>query len=188
MACERSIQPFEDRKATAPIFATKLKAQGFAEKLKIRAENYGINSKLLTPAQEEQAATAFRLLSEAKIATALSDIVDQHVAGIAKNKASKPFLEALDIFVKSKKRRPAYKAALDALRKISEPVHSKILREITANEIEEILAGMGPAHRNQRLRELRAVFNYGLKKKWADENPIHRNGLRSAPSCGARGL
>ena len=31
---------------------------------------------------------------------------------------------------------------------------------------------MAPAHRNQRLRELRAVFNYGLKKGWTDRNPI----------------
>ena len=61
---------------------------------------------------------------------------------------------------------------MGSLRKVSEPLHRKLLRDITTNEIEDFLAGMGPAHRNQRLRELRAVFNYGLKKGWTDKNPI----------------
>jgi integrase/recombinase XerD len=33
---------------------------------------------------------------------------------------------------------------------------------------------MASAYRNLRLRELRAVFNYALKKGWVDENPILR--------------
>ena len=115
----------------------------------------------------------------------LPEIVGKHLDRIKKSKASKTFVEAFETFVKSKARRPAYKLALDALRKISEPLHQKILRDVASSDIEELLVGMGPAHRNQRMRELRAVFNYGLKKKWADENPIARNGFRSASSCRA---
>jgi len=96
----------------------------------------------------------------------------QHLASIEKGKASKPFREAFDIFVHSKTRRPAYKRALDSLRRIAAPLHGSLLRDITANEIEDVVAGMAPAHRNGRLRELRAAFNYGLKKGWADKNPV----------------
>ena len=155
-------------------FGTKAAAEGFAEKLKIRVKNHGINSKLLTPSQEDQASTAFRLLSHAGIKTPLADIVGQHLARIEKSKASKPFVEAFDTFVASKNRRPAYKIALATLRKITEPLHRRLLRDITPGDLEEILSGMGPAHRNQRLRELRAVFNHGLRKGWTDENPIAR--------------
>jgi integrase len=154
-------------------FERKTEADGFIARLKLRREVHGTGARLLTPAQEEQAAAAFRLLSDAGITTTLSAIVGQHLASIEKSKASKPFLEAFDIFVNSKNRRPAYKRALDSLRRISEPLHSKLLRDIPANEIEDVVASMGPAHRNQRLRELRAVFNYGLKKGWTDKNPIH---------------
>lgn len=163
----------EDGARQRRYFQKKTAADGFVSKLNIRRQNHGTAARLLTPAQEEQAAPAFKLLAKAGVSAALSEIVGQHLARIEKSKASKPFLEAFEAFASSKKRRPAYKLALDALRKISEPLHKKTLRDITPNEIEEVLAGMGPAHRNQRMRELRAVFNYGLKKKWADENPIH---------------
>jgi integrase len=85
---------------------------------------------------------------------------------------AKPFREAFDIFVHSKARRPAYARALGGLRRVSAPLHGSLLRDITANEIEDVVAGMAPAHRNGRLRELRAVFNYGLKKGWTGKNPV----------------
>ena len=154
------------------VFDKRAVAEGFAERLKIRVKYHGIHSKLLTPSEEDQASAAFKLLSAAGIKTSLVEIVGRHLDGIEKSKASRPFLEVFDVFVNSKARRPAYKRALGSLRKISRALHSELLRDITPNEIEEVLAGMGPAHRNQRLRELRAVFNYGLKKGWTDKNPI----------------
>jgi integrase len=153
-------------------FEKKAEAEGFAEKLKIRVKYHGIHSKLLTPGEEDQASVAFKLLSDAGVKTSLVEIVGRYLDEIANSKASRPFLEVFDIFVKSKTRRPAYRRALDSLRNISEPLHRKLLRNIPANEVERVLAGMAPAHRNQRLRELRAVFNYGLKKGWTDKNPI----------------
>ena len=153
-------------------FVKKAEAEGFAEKLKLRVKYHGIHSKLLTPSEEDQASAAFKLLSDFGIETSLLEIVGRHLDEIAKSKASKPFLEVFDIFVNSKARRPAYEVALKSLRRISAPLHGKLLRDVTVNEIEGVLAGMGPAHRNQRLRELRAVFNHGLKKEWTDKNPI----------------
>ena len=154
-------------------FQKKSEAEGFVAQLNVRREAHGTGARLLTPAQEEQAASAFRLLADAKIAVTLPEIVGKHLDRIKKSNVSKTFVDAFETFVKSKARRPAYKLALDALRKISEPLHQKILRDVASSDIEKLLVGMGPAHRNQRMRELRAVFNYGLKKKWADENPIH---------------
>jgi integrase len=153
-------------------FHKRAEAEGFAEKLRIRVKYHGIHLKLLAPSEEDQAVAAFKLLSDAGIKTSLVEIVGQHLASIEKSKASRPFLYVFDIFLNNKTRRPAYKRALSSLRRISEPLHGKLLRDITANKIEDVLAGMGPAHRNQRLRELRAVFNYGLKKGWTDKNPI----------------
>jgi integrase/recombinase XerD len=153
-------------------FDKKAEAEGFGEKLKIRTKHHGIYSKVLTPSEEDQAAITLKLLSDAGIKTSLVEIVGQHIASIEKSKASVPFLQAFNAFVKSKKRRPAYQLALKALGKITGPLHQKLVRDVTPSDLEEILAGMGPAHRNQRMRELRAVFNYGLKKGWTDENPI----------------
>jgi hypothetical protein len=155
-------------------FETKDAAEGFAEKLGIRVKNHGIGAKLLTPAQEDQAAAAFRLLDDANCQQSLSEIVGQHLARIKKNRASKPFIAAFDAFLQSKARRPAYNRSLAALRKISEPLHERTIRDITPADVETILAGMAPAYRNLRLRELRAVFNYALNKGWVDENPIER--------------
>jgi integrase len=166
----------EDGTRQRRYFKKKAEAEGLADQLSVRSLNETTlgGARLLSASQEEHAAAAFRLLSEAKITGILPEIIAEHLARIEKSNASKPFLQAFDAFVASKKRRPAYQFALNALRRITFPLHQKLIRNVTAGDLEQILAGMGPAHRNQRLRELRAVFNNALRKGWADENPIVR--------------
>ena len=73
-------------------FEKKTEAEGFIARLKLRCEVHGTGACLLTPAQEEQAAAAFRLLSSAGLSTTpLSEVVGQHLAKIEKSKASKPW-------------------------------------------------------------------------------------------------
>jgi hypothetical protein len=145
-------------------YSQKAEAEGFIAPLNIRPEVHGIGAGLLTPTQEKQAAAAFKLLLDAKIAITLPEITGKYLVRIKKSKASKPFIEAFETFIKSKQRRPAYKRPRRS-RKISEPWHQRLLRNIPSSDIEEILSDMAPLHRNQRIRELRAMFNYGLKKK-----------------------
>jgi integrase len=164
----------ETGKRQRRIFDTKKEADGFCQKMKVRRTNHGTAARVLSPAKEGEAVAAFTLLEEAGISTPLQTIVGEYIARQNIRNASKMFVDVFDTFVALKPRRPAYKVALDALRKITLPLHEEIICDISPGQIDDLLSGMGPAHRNQRLRELRAVFNYGLKKEWTRENPIAR--------------
>ena len=61
---------------------TKSKAEGFVDQLNVRRENHGTAARLLTPSQEEQAASAFKLLDDAQVAVTLTEIVGQHLSRI----------------------------------------------------------------------------------------------------------
>ena len=61
-------------------FRKKSEAEGFVAKLNVRREIHGPARSLLTPAQEEQAAAAFNLLAEVKLAVTLAEITGQYLA------------------------------------------------------------------------------------------------------------
>ncbi|HRJ73843.1 MAG TPA: hypothetical protein PLS03_16590, partial [Terrimicrobiaceae bacterium] len=121
----------ETGKRQRQYFATKSEAQGKSAQLSTLKENHGTGFRHLDPLKQREAAQVYRLIEEAGVTTPLPLIVSQHIERMKKSAASLPFSEAFDLFVASKPRRPAYKIALDSLRKIAAPIHSKLLRDIT---------------------------------------------------------
>ena len=95
----------EDGTRQRRYFKKKAEAEGLADQLSVRWLNETTRggARLLSASQEEQAAAAFQLLSKAETSITLPEIVGQHLVRIEKSKASKPFVEAFDIFTTSKK-------------------------------------------------------------------------------------
>ena len=83
------------------------------------------------------------------------------------------------ICAKKGKRSEPYITALRCTLPRFAVLHQKLACEITNSEIEDDLAGTTPSVHNAFFRYLRAVFNFGIRKSWCDENPIKRIGMHS---------
>ena len=58
-------------------------------------------------------------------------------------------------------------------------LHHRVACEISASEIEEQLKGVTASVHNAFLRYIRAVFNFGIRRGWCDENPVKRIEMHS---------
>src|SRR4029077_15154526 len=83
------------------------------------------------------------------------------------------------IDAKKAKRSPAYLTALRCTLPRFGALHERLACEITASEIENHLTGTTPSVHNAFLRYLRAVFNFGIRRGWCDENPVKRIDMHS---------
>lgn len=154
-------------------FASRQLADTFCKQQRVRLENFGRNSSALTPGQLEEAAHAFQRISAYGVTlnTVVSDFVRRHDA---KGK-SITFAALFDHFTTSKKSRSAaYLRGLKYTLPRFEALHDRIVSEIEPAEIESELDEMTPAVRNAFLRNLRAVFNFGVKRGLLENNPILR--------------
>jgi integrase len=68
----------------------------------------------------------------------------------------------------------AYRTALRCTLPRFEALHARLACEISAHDIEKELIGMSASVRNAFLRYLRAVFNFGVRRDWCQENPVKR--------------
>lgn len=152
-------------------FATKREANTFAGQQRTRLENFGRNSSTLTPAQQEQAAIAFERLAPFGVSlnTAVAECIERRQA-IAK---SVTFQELFERFTSSKKKRSAaYLRGLKYTLPRFPGLHSRIVAEILPQDVEAEMDGMTATVRNAFMRNLRAVFNFGIKRGWLEENPV----------------
>lgn len=152
-------------------FHTKKEAETFCQQQRTRLENFGRNSSTLTPAQLEQAAIAFERLATfgATLNTVVAEFIERRQA-IAK---SVTFEELFDRFTSSKKKRSAaYLRGLKYTLPRFPGLHGRIVAEILPQEIEAEMEGMTATVRNAFMRNLRAVFNFGVKRGWLTENPV----------------
>lgn len=62
----------------------------------------------------------------------------------------------------------------DSNLKPSDRLHEQLVADLQPRDIEAELDGMTPAVRNAFLRNLRAVFNFGVKRSWLEENPVSK--------------
>ena len=152
-------------------FESKQVADTFCRAERIRLDNYGRNSTTLTPGQQEEAAIAFERLSpyDVTLNTVVADFVARHEAQ-ARSVTYKALVEA---FIGSKKNRSkAYLRALKYTLANFQTLHDRKVCGIEPEEIEKEMHGMTPAVRNAYLRNLRAIFNFGIKRAWLESNPI----------------
>lgn len=152
-------------------FESKKEADTFCRQQRIRLENYGRNSCTLSPGQQEEAALAFDRLRPYGIA--LNSVVSDFIARKKAREKSVTFKQLFDAFVSSKKdRSDAYLRGLKYTLPRFGNLHDKIVADLLPQDIEAEMDGMTPAVRNAFLRNLRAAFNFGVKRSWMEANPV----------------
>jgi integrase len=154
-------------------FNSKSEAQTFCRQQRIRLDNFGRNSGMLTPGQQEQAAMAFERLAPYNVT--LNSVVVDFIARRQAIAQSITFEELFERFMGSRKSRSeAYLRGLKYTLPRFPGLHGRIVAEIQAQDIEAEMDEMTPAVRNAFLRNLRAVFNFGVKRGWLESNPVSK--------------
>jgi integrase len=154
-------------------FDTKGEAQAECEKLKARKDNFGVSLTEMTPARIAKASDAYRILDQFNL-----DLLDAARAYVDTHKqrtASVPFLDLFNQYLDAKQNRDeTYLRELRITRDRMPELHARLVCDIDAGDLEPRLNAMQPAARNAVMRYLRAVFNYGIKRGYLNENPIAR--------------
>jgi len=154
-------------------FDTQKAANQFSKQQRIRLENYGTASTLLPPGKIEEAQAAFERLKP--LGASLLVAVDHYLQWRREREATVTFKELFEKFMVSKADlSEPYRVALRYTLPRFASLHGRFACEIEPDEIEDSLAGMTPSVRNAFLRNLRAAFNFGIKRGWCDKNPIVR--------------
>jgi integrase len=160
-------------------FDNKKEAAEFCRQQRIRLENYGTASTLLPAGKVEEAQAAFERLKGTGIS--LLEAAEQVVEWDKRRKGSVTFKVMFESFIEAKKakRSTAYLTALRYTLPRFAALHDRLACEISAVEIEEQLNGMSASVHNAFLRYLRAVFNFGIRRGWCQENPVKRIEMHS---------
>jgi integrase len=150
----------------------------FSKQQRIRLENYGTASTLLPAGKIEEAQAAYDRLRP--LGVGLLVAVDHYLQWRRAREATVNFKELFEKFMESKSdRSEPYRVALHYTLPRFVALHGRLAAEIEPAEIEDVLAGMTPSVRNAFLRNLRAAFNFGIKRGWCDKNPIMRIEMRA---------
>jgi integrase len=160
-------------------FDNKKAATEFCRQQRIRLENYGTASANLPAGKIEEAQAAYEKLRGTGIG--LLEAVEHVLDWKSRRENSITFKTMFLSFIDAKKntRSRAYLTALRCTLPRFAALHDRLACEITASEIEEQLRGLTPSVHNAFLRYLRAVFNFGIRRGWCDENPIKRIEMHS---------
>jgi integrase len=152
-------------------FKMKREAETFAQVQRIRIENYGRNSSLLSPGQQEEAAIAFQKLADHNVS--LNTVVAEWIARHDARTRSVTFDSLCEQFInkKEKKSKPYLRALRYTAVRFSALDDRKVC-DIEPAEIDRQTQGMTPAARNAYLRNAKAIFNFGVKRGWLEQNPI----------------
>ena len=157
-------------------FDTKELALGEIQRLKVRKENHGTAAKLLSPADEQQAVTALRLIRNKGITLQFSEIVGDYIARWEQRNASVPLSHLWDEYEKLMKRNQRSAVHIKSLRYTRdrfEALEAKLVADLTVADIEKGLEGASSSYRNALLVRIKAVLNYGMSggRKWLLSNP-----------------
>jgi integrase len=158
-------------------YETKEEALGASRLIKVRKENHGTAAKLLSPADEQQAVSALKLLRNSGCTTQLTVIVGEYLERLRRKSLSKPLDEAWDAYLNrgDKVLSEVHRKSLVATKKRLVALHAKLVAEISANDIETCLGDAAPTYRNAMLREIRSVLNWCMSgaRKWLTANPAN---------------
>jgi integrase len=154
-------------------YATKKAASAEAEKLRARADNFGISLTALTPVRIAQAAEAFKISDS--LGVDLLDAVRGYAEFHKARTASKPWGEVFDEYLAMpKKRSTKYSRELAQARRAMERFDRAPIVDVSAQDVEKALSAFAPSTRNAKMRVLRAIFNLGIKRGYLQQNPIAR--------------
>lgn len=103
----------------------------------------------------------------------LNTVVSEFIARHNARAKSVTFKQLFESFTNAKKNRSeAYLRGLKYTLPRFEALHDRVVADLEPQDIERGLEDMTPAVRNAFLRNLRAVFNFGVKRSWLEANPI----------------
>jgi integrase/recombinase XerD len=154
-------------------FPTKKAAYSKCEELQTRKNNFGTSLKLLSSSRITQAAKAYELLDKHGIE--LLDAVNSYIKQHKQRTESIPFLKLFDLFLAAKTdRNLKYQNELRIARDRFATLHARLASDITHRDLEPLLSVISPGARNPLMRYLRAVFYFGIKRGYLQENPISR--------------
>jgi integrase len=156
-------------------FGTKLEAETACELLKTRKVNFGHSLSSLSAARIAEASACYARLNALATPVTLTTAVTEFLALHHARTASVTMSSLWEKFLASKtSASTAYRQELASTFRRLESLSGMNASGVTAEQIEESLAGFPPAHRNAALRYLRAAFNFGLRAGWLQENPVKR--------------
>ena len=170
----------ETGKRQKRFFPSKELARGEVQRLKTRAEKHGTGAKLLNPATEENAARAVELLKAEGLEDAqLAGIVREYIERKREREKSVTLLECWNSYIDEKEKegkRRAHIKNLKRTRKRFAPLHTKMLPDITRQDLAACMVGLSASYHNLTLRELRSVLNYAMKGEleWLSANPAEK--------------
>ena len=170
----------ETGKRQKRFFQSKEQAKGELQRLKARVEKHGTGAKLLAPSTEENAARAVELLkSEGVEDSQLAAIVREFIERKREREKSVTLLKCWDSYIAAKKaeeKRDVHIKNLERTRKRFSSIHSKMLPDITRQDLADCMAGMAASYHNLTLRELRSVLNYAMEgeREWLSSNPAEK--------------
>jgi integrase len=156
-------------------FGTKGEAWVECEKLKARKDNFGVSLSSMTSARVAAASEAYNLLDPHGID--LLDAVKSHLRLIGQRSASVTLGEAFDRFAELKDAKsPKYRREIQQAKATFNPLLDRLICDVSASDLEPILNRFPAASRNSKMRNLRSVFNFAIKRDWmlAGASPIAR--------------
>ena len=160
-------------------FDSKKQADAFCEQERIRLRKYGTASRSLRPGEIDEAAAAFEKLNGTGIS--LLQAVEKVLQWKRSRENSLTFRSMFERFMEAKKgkRSAPYLRELRYTLSRFAALHDCLACEITASQIEEQLKGKTESVHNASLRDLRAVFNFAIRRGWCVENPVKRIEMHS---------
>lgn len=152
-------------------FPTKKAAALTAMQMQNRQENFGVSLTALSPERIAQASQAYKFLEGLDLE--LLDAVRTAIKLHKTRTGSIPFLELYNRFLETKGHlHHDYQGAHRWHRDRYPQLHKKLAADITTAELEKLLKPLGLGARDHAIKYWRAVFNYGIAKKFLLENPI----------------
>jgi len=156
-------------------YATEREAKVESERLKARADNFGLSLSTMTAARIAEASEAYKLLDPLNVSLLVA--VRAHVAILKARSASVPFGDAFDRFLELKKNKSYdYKKEIQHTKASFESLLQKPICDVLPSDLEPVLDKLPPSSRNAKMRRLRTLFNIAKKRGWmgGNENPISK--------------
>ena len=139
-------------------YQTEREAKVTSEKLKARADNFGISLQTMTAQRIAEAGEAYKLLEP--LSVGLLDAVRDYVHRHGEKSASKPWKAVYDEYLALPKSRSAkYSRDLRQAGNAMKNFDRVLVLNITPAQMDEALSGYAPTTRNALLRILRVIFN-----------------------------
>lgn len=156
-------------------YDTEKSAKADIETFKTRRDNFGTSLNDLTPSRIAEAAEAWKLLEPHRFT--LLYAVRSFLTAHEERTASVTLGEAFDRFNESKQSKSLkYRQEIRQAKTTFETLAGQMVCDVRPVDLEPILVRLPNGSRNAKMRRLRSVFNFAIKRGWLVDgnNPISK--------------